>query len=308
MIVRLWYSSIVELTKAACPRLFLRTNRGIRTHRPLSYLLHPKKLDIPVLAPNVNHYAHPLHHSQATEIHAMLFTLHSDFAEGTTPITSDDMLVILDSGCTCAITFDKSDFIGPIHPVQDVELMGISSGLKVAGVGQVIWTFLDENLHRVQIPLTCLYIPEDNTCLLPPQQLSEWNEASTANGSWIGYGGSAHVFHEGSCIKFPYHKDPICRSLSLHQALPSSRHSLIPLSSLPAMICCAQTIYHQHPESSYGFTIDWDTKVFMRFNNGQLMDCTAYWLMLQIVQYRFVELASLVQQRNDRTRRTTLAP
>jgi hypothetical protein len=54
MIVRLWYSSIVELTKTARPRLFLHTNRGIRTHRPLSYSLHPKKLDIPILAPNFN--------------------------------------------------------------------------------------------------------------------------------------------------------------------------------------------------------------------------------------------------------------
>jgi hypothetical protein len=74
------------------------------------------------------------------------------------------------------------------------------------------------------------------------------------------------------------------------------------------MIRRAQTIYHQHPESSYGYTIDWDIKVLMRFNNGQLKDCTAYRLTLRIVRYRFVELASLVQQRNDRMRRTTLAP
>jgi hypothetical protein len=79
--------------------------------------------------------------------------------------------------------------------------------IKVAGIGQVIcWTFLDENQHRIKIPLTCLYVPEATTRLLPPQQLSERNEASTANGSWIGYGGSALVFHKGSCIKFPYHK------------------------------------------------------------------------------------------------------
>jgi hypothetical protein len=70
------------------------------------------------------------------------------------------------------------------------------------------------------------------------------------------------------------------------------------------MIRRAQTIYHQHPESSYGFTTNWDTKVSMRFNNGQLMDCTAYRLMSQIVRYQFVELASLVQQRNDHMRRT----
>jgi hypothetical protein len=117
---------------------------------------------------------------------------------------SDDMLI--DSGCTCAITFDKSDFVGPIHLVQDVKLMGISSGLKVTGVGQVLWTFLNKHHHRIQILLTCLYVPDATTHLLPaPQQLSEQNDASTTNGSWIGYGVSALVFHEGSCIKFPYH-------------------------------------------------------------------------------------------------------
>ena len=81
---------------------------------------------------------HFLPHQHAVEIRAMLFALHSNFDEGTAPITSDDMLVVLDSGCTCAITFDKDDFVGQIRPVQDVELQGISSGLRVAGgVGQV---------------------------------------------------------------------------------------------------------------------------------------------------------------------------
>jgi hypothetical protein len=110
----------------------------------------------------------------------MLFALHSDFAKGTTSITSDDMLIVLDSGCTCAITFDKSDFVGPIRPVQDVELKGISSGLQVAGIGQVIWTFLNEHNHCVQIPLTCLYVPDATTRLLPPQQLSKHADDSSS--------------------------------------------------------------------------------------------------------------------------------
>jgi hypothetical protein len=112
------------------------------------------------------------------------------------------MLVILDSGCTCAITFNKRDFAGPIHPVQDVEHMDISSGLKVTGVGHILWTFLNEHSHHVQIPLTCLYIPDATTRLLPPQKLSEQKVARTTNGFWVGLGGSALVFHEGSCINF----------------------------------------------------------------------------------------------------------
>jgi hypothetical protein len=131
---------------------------------------------------------------------------HSNFDEGTAPITSDDMLIVLNSGCTCAITFDKDDFVGQIRPVQDVELQGISSGLRVAGVGQVNWMLLNEFGHRTTIPLTCLYAPDATTRLLPPQQIATRNGASNANGSWVGYGNDALVFYEGDCIKFPYHE------------------------------------------------------------------------------------------------------
>jgi hypothetical protein len=80
----------------------------------MSYSLSPKKNDIPILALDYNRYAHTLPHYQAQELLTMLFALHSDFAEGTASIMSNDMLVVLDSGCTCTITFNKSGFIGPI--------------------------------------------------------------------------------------------------------------------------------------------------------------------------------------------------
>jgi hypothetical protein len=199
-----WYGSVVELTKAARPRLFMRTNKGIRRPKPLSYTNRPRKDHIPILAPVFNASASPLPHSHAANIRAMLTALHSDYSEGTAPLTSDDLLVVLDSGCTCAITFDRSDFVGPIRPFQNVELQGISSGLQVTGVGQVVWTFLDEFGERTTVQLTCLYVPDATTRLLPPQQLSASDTASKANGSWIGFGKDAFIFYEGKCIKFPY--------------------------------------------------------------------------------------------------------
>ena len=174
-ILRSWYGSIVELTKAARPRLFLRTNKGVRRPNPTPFTARPRKMDISILAPVLNRHAHPLPPCHAAEIRAMLFALQSDFSEGTAPITSDDMLVILDSGCTCAISFDKNDFVGPIRPVQNVQLQGISSGLQVQGVGQVKWTFLNEFHQRIDVFLTCLYVPDATTRLLPPQQLSMGN-------------------------------------------------------------------------------------------------------------------------------------
>ena len=93
----------------------------------------------------------------------MLFVLHNAFSEGTTAIMSDDFMVVLDSGCTCAISFNKDDFAGPIHLVQFVELKGIASGLSVQGVEQAHWTFLNEQGQCVTIPLPCLYVPEAPT-------------------------------------------------------------------------------------------------------------------------------------------------
>ena len=68
--------------------------------------------EIPILAPDYNKFARLFPYQQAAELCAMLFALHSNFDKGTAPITSDDMLVVLDSGCTCAIMFDKDDFVG----------------------------------------------------------------------------------------------------------------------------------------------------------------------------------------------------
>jgi hypothetical protein len=103
-----------------------------------------------------------------------------------------------------SITFNKSDFIGTIRPVQNVKLQGTSSGLQVKGVSQATWTFLNQFGECMTVQLTCLYVPDATTCLLLPQQLSTSNTASKANGSWIGFENDALIFHEGKCIKFPY--------------------------------------------------------------------------------------------------------
>ena len=116
------------------------------------------KMDIPIPAPDFNPSAQVLSFQQAKDYRVMLFALHTNYSEGTAPVTLDDLLVVLDSGCTCAISFDKQDFVGLIHPVQFVELKGITSGLQVKGIGTVDWTFLSNNGPHVPISLTCLYV------------------------------------------------------------------------------------------------------------------------------------------------------
>ena len=73
-------------------------------------------------------------------------------------LTSDDVIVLLNSGTSCAVSNNELDF-EYIQPIQDLELKGIVSGLKVEGIGHVIWTFLDEFGNNTPIRLTCLYVP-----------------------------------------------------------------------------------------------------------------------------------------------------
>ena len=80
------------------------------------------------------------------------------------------------------------------------------SGLSVQGVSHVHWTFLDEQGQCVTLQITCLYVPEAPTRLLPPQQLSNQNRTSMTNGAWIGHGQDALVFYQGHCIWFPYNE------------------------------------------------------------------------------------------------------
>jgi hypothetical protein len=135
--------------------------------------------------------------------------------------------------------------------VQNVELMGVSSGLQVAGVRQVVWTFLDEHRHRVQIQLTCLYVPDAMTCLLPPQQLSKRNDTSTMNGSWVGHGDTTLVFYEGSCIKFPYHEGLNLPVAKLAPGISKFRAFIGTCMPLPMTTPTNQTTSCWHQESYY---------------------------------------------------------
>ena len=162
-IIKSWYASVLDITHSICPHLFAQTHKGIRRPTPVSHSGRFRKEDIPIPAPNFNPSATSLPFHQAKEIRAMLFVLHNDFSEGTAAITSSNLMVVLDSSCTCAISFDKDDFAGPIRPVQFVELKGIVSRLSVQGVGQAHWTFLNEQGQCVTIPLPCLYVPEAPT-------------------------------------------------------------------------------------------------------------------------------------------------
>ena len=82
-----------------------------------------------------------------------------------TLLTADDFAVILDSGCSIAMTNDESDFINGFLSVNH-KICGIAARLTAQGVGNVVWTFCSRKGINVRIPLRCLYVPDLPTYLL----------------------------------------------------------------------------------------------------------------------------------------------
>jgi hypothetical protein len=170
-----FYKSLLKIKKTIRPDLFRKHRPVVRSSKPRSMnhgLFSKQQIKKNVTCYNAG--AHLYTNEYATDIRAFLFALqseesyHAEYAQ----ITSDDLLCILDSGCSIAISPDITDFPDGIEPINDLELKGIASGLAVTGVGMAHWTFLNEFNERVTVKIECLLVPEIPVRLLPPQQLS----------------------------------------------------------------------------------------------------------------------------------------
>lgn len=165
-----------------------QTRNPVRRPRPVSTADRISRDQVPRMVPNYNPKARRVDPHQAEQLRSYLSCHASDVSSPHSPLTSDDLLVCLDSGGSVAVTNEKNDFVGAIHPCQFGELKGIASNLKIEGVGQVEWHFLDSDTQeRFTMKLTCLYVPTMPIRILPPQQLSI--NGSPSNGAFISSGG-----------------------------------------------------------------------------------------------------------------------
>ena len=68
--------------------------------------------------------------------------------------------VIWDSGASYLILPDCSDFVGALDaPETPMQLQKIAKGLKVEGVGHVLWPMLDSAGQLRPIKVPALYVP-----------------------------------------------------------------------------------------------------------------------------------------------------
>jgi hypothetical protein len=81
---------------------------------------------------------------------------------------------------------------------------GISSGLKIEGIGVVSWKLKDIDGHIVNVQVQAICVLACPFHLLSCQQLSQAAEMSRHNGTWIGGGSAAKVFYQGHCLNFAF--------------------------------------------------------------------------------------------------------
>jgi hypothetical protein len=86
----------------------------------------------PQLAPDYNPDATAIPFSSKEKL-VLLSAFQATYHDQPTPLTPDMVPVIIDTGASISLSPYDTDFIGKIHPVQDVTLKGIASGLRVAG-------------------------------------------------------------------------------------------------------------------------------------------------------------------------------
>jgi len=93
-------------------------------------------------------------------LHCHLLALQSSDTFCPDSITLDDHVVIADTGCTMASSCDICDFEPDTYTAaQNVTLHGITSGLTVAGIGYVNWTFTDTHGSLVTMRIHAIHVP-----------------------------------------------------------------------------------------------------------------------------------------------------
>jgi hypothetical protein len=114
--------------------------------------------------------------------------------------------VIFDTGASLGITFDEKDFDGPLTiPEGDLRLGGMASGLKIAGLGPVTWTFRTSDGTDLQIRSQCYHVPGATVRLLSPQRL--FNKKKGVRGIFQGDEDSFSLQFEG-CQRLVVDYDP----------------------------------------------------------------------------------------------------
>ena len=199
-LVTQWHTAAMEMHRSVQPHLY----RGLRRFKT------PNIKNLPM----VPDYFRPHRMYDATrqynrfersEFFACLSAMRSSMDSSVTPITSDDVAVILDTGASLLVINDSCLLIDGCRPVADGRIEGIGDGLTITGIGMARLRFTDTKGETVHIDVLALLVPDCPVNLLPPQQLIASPGMDPSNCAVIHDDG-IHLWYNGHEILFPYDK------------------------------------------------------------------------------------------------------
>jgi hypothetical protein len=93
---------------------------------------------------------------------------------------SSEQAICINTGASCSISNNKSDFITFAPSSTSTVLKGISSGLSILGTGTIKWTILNDDGGKVTLHIhNCHFVPDAPMCLLSPQHMAQQTNCST---------------------------------------------------------------------------------------------------------------------------------
>ena len=166
-------------------------------------------------------------------------------------ITDDVVDIILDTGCTFAITPDRKDFI-EYHAGSVGNVQTVNGPTAMIGYGLVRWTLISEDGSLSHLIVPCHHVPASKVRLLSPQDFCLYAGLDRSRDQ---YGGNSNYFWMNSnsngtrfqcpidprsnlpvaLAKLPCHQDGQCTTPAPHVDSPPTciscqRHSIATLS------------------------------------------------------------------------------
>jgi hypothetical protein len=120
--------------------------------------------------------------------------------------------VIWDLGASVSFSCCKSDFVGELNPPPIfVKLKGLAKGLKIKGMGYVMWAVLDMKGMLRMLKLPAYYVPKTPVHLLSTTSLLQTYEGETIHMEphQLTLSGDPNDFTHGAVV---VHSDP-CNNL-----------------------------------------------------------------------------------------------
>jgi len=128
--------------------------------------------------------------------------------------------ICVDTGASACISTQKGNFIH-LHPVNNLKINGIGSGLLIEGIGVLKWSVRDDSGNQIDLFVKdALYVPTAPMGLLCPQQVAQQTGTAGNGFQALAHGG---VFQfQGYRRTIPYEQHtrlPIFHTMECRQAI-----------------------------------------------------------------------------------------